>query len=126
MILLALAALALWACGDDDASQPDQVVRDFVKATVDHDSDKLCDELLSPGFIAKATGAKEGDTKTCKRQIEAVTGLRLRLVDIEKTTVDGDNAKVRALLKVQGQRQQRVFLLEKDDGDWKLAGGSSP
>jgi hypothetical protein len=125
-ILLVCAALLPASCGGDDAKQPEQVVRDFVKATVDRDSDKLCDKLLSPAFIAKTTGAKEGDTETCKQQIEAVTGLRLGLVDIKKTVVDGDQAKVTAVLRVQGQRQQRVFLLEKDDGDWKLAGGSTP
>ena len=46
-------------------------------------------------------------------------------MEIRKTTVDGDKARVSAVLRVQGQRQPREFLLEKQDGDWKLAGGSS-
>ncbi len=126
--LLTLAALALGSCGGgggSDADDPEQVVREFVSATNDRDSDKLCDELLSPGFIAQSTGAKEGDTEACKKQLDAVRGLRLSLVDIRRTTVDGDKATVVAVLRVQGQRQRREFQLEKHDGDWKLAGGSS-
>ena len=38
--------------------------------------------------------------------------------------MNGDRATVPAVLRVQGQRQQRVFRLEREDGDWKLAGGS--
>ncbi|HEU0023523.1 MAG TPA: nuclear transport factor 2 family protein [Thermoleophilaceae bacterium] len=122
--LLSLAVLALGSCGGDE-SDPEQVVRDFVKATNERDSDKLCDELLSAEFIAQSTGAEEGDTQACKEQLEAVTGLRLTLVEVRGTEVDGDDATVTAILRVQGQRQRRVFRLEKQDGEWKLAGGSS-
>ena len=125
--LLTLAAVAFGSCGGGggDADDPEHVVREFVSATNDHDSDKLCDELLSSSFIAKSTGAEEGDTQACKKQLDAVKGLRLSLVDIRSSTVDGDKAKVVAVLRVQGQRQRREFQLEKQDGDWKLAGGSS-
>ena len=102
------------------------MVRAFVEATNDRDSDRLCEELLSPKFIAESTGAKTGDTDTCKEQIGAVRGLRLVLVEIRRTTVDGDDARVSAILRVNGQRQARQFLLQKQDGDWKLAGGSTP
>jgi hypothetical protein len=125
--LLVPAALALPACGGgDDASDPERVVRDFVDATNEHDAGKLCDELLSPAFIAKTTGAKEGDTETCKTQLGAVRGLRLKLVEVRRTTVDGDSAKVLAVLRVDGARQAREFDLTRQDGDWKLAGGSTP
>jgi ketosteroid isomerase-like protein len=122
--LLALSLLALGSCDGDDGD-PKQVVRDFVKATNERDSDRLCDDLLSAEFIAQSTGAKEGDTEACKEQLEAVTGLRLSLVEVRGSEVDGDDATVTAILRVQGQRQRRVFRLEKQDGDWKLAGGSS-
>ena len=124
---LVLAVLALAACGGSDGGDdPEQVVRDFVSATNDRDSAKLCEELLSPEFIAESTGAKSGDTDTCKQQIGAVRGLRLELVDVRRSTVDGDDARVSAVLRVNGQRQARQFLLVKQDGSWKLAGGSSP
>jgi hypothetical protein len=120
------AILALPACGGDDDDGPEQVVREFVDATNAHDAEKLCDDLLSPAFIAKTTGAKEGDTETCKKQLGAVRGLRLRLVEVEKTQIDGDRATVTAVLRVDGARQPREFVLTKQDGDWKLAGGSTP
>ena len=124
--LLLPAALALPACGGSDDDAPEQVVREFIDATNDHDAEKLCDELLSPAFIAKTTGAKEGDTETCKKQLGAVRGLRLRLVEVKKTEVDGNSATVSAVLRVDGARQPREFVLTKQDGDWKLAGGSTP
>jgi hypothetical protein len=119
--------MALGSCGGGggDADDAEKVVREFVSATNARDSDKLCDEVLSPSFIAESTGAEEGDTEACKKQLDAVKGLRLSLVDIRRTTVDGDEAKVVAVLRVQGQRQRREFQLEQQDGDWKLAGGSS-
>jgi hypothetical protein len=122
---LALAALALGACGGGDEDGPEEVVREFVQATNDRDSEKLCDELLSAEFIAQSTGAKEGDTAACKRQLEAVTGLRLKLTEVRETKVDGDRATVSAVLSVQGRRERRVFRLERQDGEWKLAGGSA-
>jgi len=124
--LLLPAALVLPACGGGDDRDPERVVRDFVDATNDHDAARLCDELLSRAFIAKTTGAEEGDTDTCKEQLGAVRGLRLRLIDVRRTTVDGDTAKVLAVLRVDGARQPREFDLTRQDGDWKLAGGSTP
>jgi hypothetical protein len=126
--LLALAVLALASCGGggSDGDDPEQVVRDFVEATNARDTDRLCDELLSPEFVAESTGAKSGDTDTCKQQLAAVKGLRLEVVDIRRSTVDGDNARVSAVLRVNGQRQARQFLLVKQDGTWKLAGGTTP
>jgi hypothetical protein len=124
--LLLPAALVLPACGGGDDRDPERVVRDFVDATNDHDAARLCDELLSRAFIAKTTGAEEGDTETCKEQLGAVRGLRLRLLEVRRTTVDGDTAKVLAVLRVDGARQPREFDLTRQDGDWKLAGGSTP
>ncbi len=102
------------------------MVRDFAVATNERDTDKLCEELLSSKFVAESTGAEAGDTETCKEQIGAVRGLRLEVVKINKSTVDGDDARVSAVLRVNGQRQAREFLLVKQDGAWKLAGGASP
>ncbi len=122
--VLVLACLGAVGCGGGDSAGPEQVVRDFVKATNDRDSTRLCEDILTPKFIAEATGAKEGDTDQCKQQLNAVTGLQLALKSVGKGKVDGDKAVVPAVLRVQGQRQKRVFQLERHDGDWKLAGGS--
>ena len=48
----------------------------------------------------------------------------MNLAKIEGTKVDGDKATVTAVLTRQGQRIKQKLLLEKEDGDWKLAGAA--
>jgi hypothetical protein len=124
LAVLILGCLCAGCGGGDSSPEPEQVVRDFVKATNEHDSTRLCEQILSSKFIAEATGAKEGDTDQCKQQLNAVTGLELSLRSVGTARVKGERATVPAVLRVQGQSQQRVFRLEREDGDWKLAGGS--
>ena len=124
-LVLALA-VALSACGGgDDAEDARQVVRDFVEATNARDGDALCGELLSQEYLEKYTGAT-GDRaeEACRKQLDVLTGLRLRLVSIGRVAVDGDAAVVRATITTGGQRSRRRFELGKEDGDWKLVGGS--
>jgi len=123
--LVPLVALVIGACGGGDEADPDQVVRDFVTATDAKDAERLCEEILTRAYISQATGAEEGDTGSCKRQLAAVEGLDLALVRIVRTTEDGDKAEVRAVIRLQGQRQRRIFRLEREDGDWKVAGGTA-
>ena len=82
--------------------------------------------MLTQEFIAKATGATGDDAEeVCKQQLKAIKGLQLKLVQIGKTKVDGDRATVRAVFGHRRRAARRgVFRLEKEDGDWKLAGGS--
>ena len=125
-VLLLLAAVAVAACGgDDDEGDAQQAVRDFVTATSKRDADKLCDDLLTEEFIEQATGAT-GDQAldACKQQLKATRGLRLKLRSIRRTEVDGDDATVVAVVEVQGQEQPRTFRLKKEDGNWRLAGGT--
>jgi Domain of unknown function (DUF4878) len=130
MIRLAVSALVLAlafsACGGgDDSEDAQQAVRAFVEATNDHDGDRLCEDLLSQDYLEKYTGAT-GDRAddACKQQLSLITGLRLRLVSIDRTEVDDDTATVRATIAMRGERTPRVFRLVKQDGDWKLDSGS--
>jgi predicted lipid-binding transport protein (Tim44 family) len=123
-VLAAAAPLLLAACGGDDREEVEQTVRDFVRATDQRDVDTFCDELVTQEFLEESTGAtgeKAGDA--CKQQLRAVTGLRIELVQIRKTEIDGDRAVVTAVLETQGRRDVRLLRLRKEDGDWKLAGG---
>ena len=124
-LLASVTAFGLGACGGDDTKDAEQTVRDFVKATNAHDGDKLCDDLLSEDFIEAVTGAT-GDNakKSCKQQFEK-SQVRLGLGPIKKTKVDGDNATVTAEIETRGQKQQLPFKLEKEDGEWRLAGGTT-
>jgi Domain of unknown function (DUF4878) len=124
-MLCAVALLAGCGGGGDDTEEAEQVVRDFVTATNDRDADTFCGELVTQEFLEQTTGAT-GDKADdeCHRQLEAIKGLEVELVKITKTEVDGDKATVRATVKTQGATGTQSFLLEKEDGDWKLAGGS--
>jgi hypothetical protein len=100
-------------------------VRDFVQATNDRDGDRLCGDLLSQEYMEKATGASGDKAKdACKQQLSLIKGLKLRLVAVGDAQVDGDRATVRATIATGGQRQSRSFQLAKEDGSWKLVGGS--
>jgi len=124
-LVLALA-VALSACGGgDDSDDAQQAVRDFVQATNDRDGDRLCGHLLAQEYMEKATGASGDKAEgACNDQLSLIKGLKLRLVSIGATKVDGDEATVRATIVTGGQRTSRRFQLAKEDGDWKLVGGS--
>jgi len=121
-----LLTLALSACGGgDDGDYAKQAVRDFVQATNDRDGDRLCGDLLSQEYMEKATGASGDHAQdACKQQLSLIKGLKLRLVAVGDARVDGDSATVRATIVTGGQRQSRSFQLAKEDGSWKLVGGS--
>jgi ketosteroid isomerase-like protein len=118
--LLALVA----GCGGDDKKDAEQTVRDFVKAVNERDADAYCDDLITEEFREKSTFAT-GDqaSESCKRTFKAIKGLHIELVRIVKTEVDGDKATVVAVLRRPGGQIRQRLQLEKDDGDWKLAGG---
>jgi ABC-type glycerol-3-phosphate transport system substrate-binding protein len=126
LALLLLAVLGLAACGGgNDKQDAEQTVREFVKATNDRDADKLCNDVFSKEFIAQATGASGDRAKSvCKQQFKQLRGLKLKLVRIGKTTIDDDKATVSTVIETQDQPQPRLFRLTKEDGDWRLAGGS--
>ena len=110
--------------GGDDKQKAEQTVRDFVKAVNTRDADTYCDDLITKEFREKSTFAT-GDkaSESCKREMRAITGLHIKLVRIVGTKVDGDKATVTAVLGRAGQELKQQLKLEKEDGDWKLAGG---
>jgi hypothetical protein len=127
-VLLRVSALALTACGGggDDEAKARQTIRDFVTATNERDGNRLCGKLLTQEYMEKATGAPAGQAEeACKQQLDLLKGLRLELISIGRTTVDGDEATVRAVIVASGTRSTRVFNLAKEDGSWKLQSGES-
>jgi hypothetical protein len=123
LLATVLGAAALAACGGDGESDAEQTVKDFVTATNERDADEFCGELVSQSFLEQTTGAKGDKAKdACKKQFRSLKGLKVRLVEIKDTKVDGDEATVTATLEAQGQRQQQAFRLKKEDGRFRLTG----
>jgi ketosteroid isomerase-like protein len=123
--LLALCAFALTACGKSDKEQVNQTVRDFVTATNKRDTKAFCDKLVSQQFLEQSTGAKGSKARdACHAQLKSLKNLKVGLQKISSTKVNGNKATVRAVLTAQGQKQDQILRLVKEDGDWKLAGGA--
>jgi hypothetical protein len=125
---LLVVCTALAACGGgggDSKEDAEQTVRDFVQATNQRDADKFCEDVVSQAFLEQTTGAN-GDkaVDACKQQLKQLKQVKIKLDRIDKTVVDGDKAKVTAVLTVQGQTHKQVLPLKQEDGRWKLAGGS--
>ena len=125
LCLIALLAGCGGGDGGDDKQKAEQTVRDFVKAVNTHDADTYCDELITKEFREKTTFAT-GDkaSESCKREFRAIRGLHLQLERIVRTKVDGDTATITVRIGRLGSVTKQEIRLEKDGGDWKIAGGA--
>jgi ABC-type glycerol-3-phosphate transport system substrate-binding protein len=122
-IALAGAVVALAACGGDEREEVERTVRDFVRATNERDANAFCDELVTQEFVEQSTGATGDEAReACREQFTRLKGLKVDLVRIGSTKVNGDSAEVQAVLRIQGQVQDQVLRLQKEDGDWRLTG----
>jgi Domain of unknown function (DUF4878) len=124
-LICLLVAVSGCGGGGDDKEEAEQTVRDFVQATRERDADRFCDELVTQEFLEQTIGAT-GDkaTESCKREFSNLRGLRVTLVRVVETEVDGEDATVTAVLDRQGQTIKEKLRLKKEDGDWKLAGAA--
>ena len=126
--VLPFLLLALAGCGGGGGDDPDEVrqtVRDFVEATNQRDGETLCGELLTQDYLEKstlATGDQAGEA--CREQLDRTVDLRLKLISVGKTEVDGDEATVRVVIDTDGVQAPRLFRLEREDDRWKLADGT--
>jgi ketosteroid isomerase-like protein len=123
-LICLLAAVS--GCGGDDKEDAEQAVRDFATAVRERDADRLCDDILTDDFIGAFSGASGDEGReSCKREIKLLSGLKLKLVRIVRTKVDGDNASVTAVIDREGRPFRQVYKLQKEDGDWKIAGAGA-
>jgi hypothetical protein len=122
---LLLAVFVAAGCGGNNPQQARNTVRDFVKATNDRDGHQYCDKLVTKAFVEGATGATGKDARdVCKRQLSQQRVPKIHLVDIQKTVVHGDRARVTALLQSGGQSHPQLLLLRKQGGNWRIADAS--
>jgi hypothetical protein len=117
------AVLAGCGGGGDEREKAEQTVRDFVEATQKRDGEAFCEELVTQEFLEQSTGATGDNAKeSCRKQFSRLREVRVDLVRITETEVDDDMARVRAVLRTQGQVQDQVLRLQKEGGDWRLTG----
>jgi ketosteroid isomerase-like protein len=123
--LVACGVVAAGCGGGNDREEVSRTLREFVTALNARDGERFCDDLVTRDFVEKQTFAR-GDKalSDCKRQLSQVRGLRVRLVDVETVRVEGKRARARAVLSVQGQEQDQVYRLRKEDGGWRIAAGA--
>jgi Domain of unknown function (DUF4878) len=119
---LVAAAVCLAGCGGNAQQQARKTVRNFVKATNERDGDAYCDKLVTRAFVEDATGASGDNAKdVCKRELRLQRVPKVRLVDIQRTRVEGDRAQVTALLQAGEVSHPQVFRLRKQGGDWRIS-----
>ena len=100
-------------------------MREFVRATNEGDGEAFCEDLVTQEFLEQSTGATGDDAAdNCRRQFSRLKNVEVELVRLRGTQVDGDEASVRAVIVTQGQRQDQLLRLRKEDGDWRLTGNS--
>jgi hypothetical protein len=117
-----IGGAALLTRGGSDEQKAEETVRQFIKATNEHDGDKLCDDLVTEEFIEQATGATGDRARdVCKKEFKSLKSPGLSLVRIERTEIDGDEGRVTVVLETSRRRLPQVLRLRKEDGDWRLA-----
>ena len=121
LAVLAACAVAGAGCGGDDKSDVEQVVKDFAKAATERDGEKLCNDLVTQEFVEQVTLAKGDKARdACVKVIEESKAEGFTIKQIERTVIDGDQAKVTTQIDRGGQEYEQVFQLEKEDGDFRL------
>jgi ketosteroid isomerase-like protein len=123
--LLACTLAAAGCGGGNDREDIDETLSAFVKALNTRDGETFCEDLVTRDFVEKQTFTK-GDKAiaACKKELAQVKGLKVALVKVSSVKIDGDTARVRAVLSVQSQEQDQVYRLRKEDGDWRIASGA--
>ena len=97
-----LLALALTGCGSKHDG-PDKIVQNYLQAT----DSTSCQYLTAP------------QAKRCRRP--HVPEPPAHRVVIERVSVDGNRATVRASYDWTGLRRHSTFALVRGDGDWLIA-----
>lgn len=122
-LMVALLAVLVVGCG---GSQPDQAVRDYLKAIAQRDGGRACDQL-SPQLRAdiERSPAASRAGRSCADVMGLASGLdpALSTKEVDELAIDVDESGDRATAQLKNplSRRREALELVKDDGDWKIS-----
>ena len=130
LVALVLLAVALAACGGDDESEVEDVVRAYAEAINDRDADRFCNDLITAEYAQGLSVETDEDRArdSCEKLFGATQqGLEVEILEITAVKVDGDNATARVRVRATGTGSGRqVFKLEKEDGEFRVTNAGGP
>ena len=123
LILLAIGALTLAACGGakherSDADRVRDTLAAFGDASAKHDYRRVCGELLAKPVIDSVRRAG----MTCEKAMKtALEGVEAPKIEVRQVTITGDraSAKVHTTASNQPASDDTVALV-REGGDWKI------
>jgi ketosteroid isomerase-like protein len=124
LLTLLLAAVALAACGGDEPEDVEQVIRDWAKASNEHDAKAFCNDYVTQEFAERVSGATGDNAREqCEKLVEVTRpGLRITILDVRDVEIEGDEAT--AIVRRQitgGGPSDQSFRLEKEDGEFRIS-----
>jgi hypothetical protein len=125
-VVALVAAVALGACGGDDAGRnaerfegdlrdAAQVVDDLETASRDGDAARICDELFAPVLAGELAKRPSG---SCEKEVDGTLVRPDERIEVEELTGRGGQAF--ALVREQDGNRTRMRL-EKQGDDWRIA-----
>ena len=118
LVLLAVSAFALAACGSSESDE-DKITSAIENAATGSDP-AICTEDQTAAFLEQTSGS-EGKEAVEKCEEEAETGENAESVDVSEVEVEGEEAT--ATVAITGSSldgQTLVVGVVKEEGDWKL------
>jgi hypothetical protein len=118
LLLLAVSALALAACGGSENDE-DKVISAVETAATGSEPSK-CTEVETPKFVEQSTGETgKKAIEACEK--EAEENENAESVDVSDVEVEGEEATATAAITGgQLDGQTLVLAIVKEEGDWKV------
>ncbi len=122
LILLATLSLAaLGGCGDDPEAEARAAVEAYVEALEAGDPDRVCSLLTQAELDDLEVSGSCRDVYTGGFKLLEDERVEIPDYEISNVIVDGDRGQV----ALAAETTAEIVPLQKEDGEWKLAGATS-
>ncbi len=111
-LALAVSAFTAAGCGGGSSKSPDQVVNDFLQASMDENVDAAYAMLTQ----------ESKDELGSKEDLSGLSG-DIGSYDVGSAKISGDEAKVPVTMEIKDSGYEMEFdmVLVKEDGAWKIS-----